>query len=254
MIERTFSVSESPDLEVRIPSGRVEIVQGEPGTVKVSVDTNDPDFTVEQHGDLIVASSAREGGGWNPKSAHVTIEAPAHSCAELSTASANISVRVPLRKAVIKTASGNVTLESVESAVIKTASGNSTVGTVKKALRFNSASGDIEVSGHLGGSGVLITVSGDVDVEDSDATLEIKTVSGNTTVERYDGKGVSYRTVSGDLEVGVPPGTKLHLEADTRSGRVYLPTDPPTVTEKRREMTIKGKLVSGNVTIKRAPE
>src|SRR5690606_13893691 len=108
---------------VRIPSGRVEMVEGAAGTVKVTVDTKDPDFVVEQRGDLIVISSSPEARAWKDRSAHVVIEAPANSCAEITTASANITIRVPVHKASIKTASGNVTLDNADSVVIKTASG-----------------------------------------------------------------------------------------------------------------------------------
>lgn len=255
MIDRQFSVSGAPDLEVRIPAGRVEIVEGDSATVKVSVETKDPDFVVEQRGNLIIASSSSSRDtGWASKTAHVVIEAPARSSAEISTASANITVRAPVHKLTIKTASGNVTLGTADSVVIKTASGDATIDSVDKALRFTTASGDLEVNGHLSGTAAVVTVSGDVDIADSDAVLELKTVSGSAIVQRFVGKATNFRTVSGDLEVAVPPGTKLHLEADTRSGRVDLPTDPPPVTEIRREMSIKARLVSGNVTIKRSPD
>lgn len=254
MIEHTYDVSGSPDLEIRIPAGRVEIVEGRPGKVKVSVDTKDSDFIVEQRGDLILASTSPASGGWVSRSARVVVEAPANSCAEISTASANISVRTPLHKASIKTASGNITLDTVESAVIKTASGDATIRSVAKSLKYNTASGDLDINGHVGGSAIVVSVSGDIEIEDSNALLDFKTVSGSAKIRRFTGNTANFRAVSGDFEVAVPPGTKLHLEAETRSGRVNLPTDPPPVKEIRREMTIKGRLISGNVTIKRTAE
>jgi hypothetical protein len=50
VIHETFSVDGLPDLEVRIESGRLEVHEGAPGKVDVTVETRLPGFIVEQRG------------------------------------------------------------------------------------------------------------------------------------------------------------------------------------------------------------
>lgn len=251
MSEYQFKVSGAPDLEVRVPAGRVEIVEGPQGEVSVSVDSKDPDFTVEQRGDLISVISPRSAKGWTVRSEHVLIHAPQGSSVDIVTASANVSIRVALRKASVKTASGDVNIDAAESAVVKTASGDGLIGATDAILRFNSASGDLQVRGPSSGVIEANTVSGDIRVDRAEATIEAKTVSGAISVGAYTGPDAQFKTVSGNVTVGLLPGTKLHLDADTRTGRVQLPNKPPVPVEAVREMSIRARLVSGSVTIER---
>jgi DUF4097 and DUF4098 domain-containing protein YvlB len=237
-------------LSVRIPSGRIELAKGETGVVKVTVVTKDPDFVVEQRGDLIDVYSDAEGRWNGSKRAEVYAELPPGSHATLRCASADIGSTVELGKAEIKSASGDIDIDTAEKVIIKTASGDATIGFVAQALRFNSASGDLRVQQEVHGSVVVSTASGDVHIDDTDAVLEINTVSGDVFIDRYTGKSAAVKTMSGSVDVGIPSGTKVDLDVSLLSGKVRLPPKTDTVTTDRR-MSLKMKSVSGSLTINR---
>ncbi len=246
-----FSVDGRPELTVSIQSGRIEVTEGAEATVKVTVDTNDQDFSVEQRGNQIIVTSGRAPRRWSAPPAFVVIETPPGSDLQAQTASANIDGRVGLRRVEVKSASGNVDLMDVETLTVKTASGDVNLGSATGSVRVTSASGDLRSTGRLHGSVEMSTVSGDIQVEDSDASLDVNSVSGDVNVTRFVGRHANFRTVSGSAEFGVPPGTKLHLDADLRTGKVIYPSTPPPTKEVLREMSVKAKSISGDLKINR---
>jgi hypothetical protein len=250
VIERTFHVAGTAELSVRIPSGRIELSEGETGVVKIAVVTKDPDFVVEQRGDLIDAYSEAEGRWNGSKRAEVYAELPRGSHATLRCASAYVGSTVELGKAEIKSASGDIDISAADKVIIKTASGDTTLGVVGHALRFSSASGDLRIEQNTHGSVVVSTASGDVHIDDTDAVLEINTVSGDVFIDRYTGKSASLKTMSGSVDLGIPGGTKVDLDVSLLSGKVRLPPQTDTVSTDRR-MSLKVKSVSGDLTINR---
>jgi DUF4097 and DUF4098 domain-containing protein YvlB len=250
VIEQTFSVGAEPEIDVRIQSGRVELVEGDPGKVEVRVDTRDPNFVVQQRGDLIEVSPDRDARWMFASSAKVAVTLPPNGRAIVRTASADVDIQVPLRKVEIKTTSGDVTVREAEFAVIKTASGNMGVGRIEDALRSTSASGDLTVR-EAHGSMVASTASGDIRVGASDATLEINTVSGNVSVDEYRGRQANFKSMSGNIDIGVPTGTKLDLDANLLSGKVNFPPKPSVKPEIKRAMGLKVKSVSGDFNVTR---
>lgn len=243
-------MGDAPETEVRIQSGSVDLVEGPTGQITVTVETNDPRFVIQQRGDLIEVSSDRDARWMFSSSAKVVVALPPHATAVVRTASADIDVQVPVRKAEIKTASGNVAVREADFAVIKTASGSMELGRIGDALRSATASGDLSVK-EAHGSVVTSTASGDVRIADTDATLEVNTVSGKVMVDRYDGPRASFKSMSGNVHVGIPEGTKLDLDADLLSGKVNLPPKSQVKPETKREMTLKVKSVSGDLSISR---
>jgi DUF4097 and DUF4098 domain-containing protein YvlB len=257
VIERSLTVSDLPEVEVRIQTGSIEVTEGPDGVVNARVVTNDPRFVVEQRGNLIVLHSDTESGWLSSKRAEVFLEVPRGTSAALRTASAEISVQVPLEKVEVKTASGDIELREAEKAIVKTASGDVTIGEVGGALRFSSASGDLMVvdgaHGTLGGS----TASGDITVTESDATIELNTVSGDLHIKRYTGRHLAVKTMSGSVDVGIPTGTKVELDASLMSGRIHLPSPPDSdqgPVDPDRHMYLKVKSVSGDLSIERLPD
>ncbi len=243
-------MSGTPDLDIRIQSGRVEVAEGAPGRVSVRVETKDPNFVVQQQGDSIEISSDRDARWMFASSAKVLVEAPPGTEAAIRTASANVDVQAPIRKLEVKTASGEVTISQAEQAVVKTASGNTDVGTIEDALRVTTASGDVNVSvAH--GTVVASTASGNVRLADSDAIVELNTVSGNMFIDRFHGPQGNFKSMSGTVNLGVPPGTKMELDVNLLSGRVNLPPKLEVKPEVRRHMTLKVKSVSGDFNLTR---
>ncbi len=251
IVERRYPVEGRPELEVRIATGKVELRPSTDGGVNVSVDTEDPEMTVEQRGNQVIVASGQKSRRWSTPPAYVVVELPSNADVLVHTASANLDIRVPVRNVDFKSASGDVETGEVDVLVVKTASGNVTASKVSQGVRVNAVSGNVRVSESLHGTAVVVSVSGDVRIENADATLDISTVSGRATVTRFVGKSAVFKSVSGDVEFGVPPGTKAHLDTDLRTGRVTLPGTPSPTKEILREMSVKAKSVSGDLTINR---
>ncbi len=252
MIHKTFDVDGSPDIEVRIESGKVELHQGEHFKVDVTVDTSSPGFIVEQRGNSILVSSDKTTSWLSRGSAHIVIETPEGSDLSIGVASAEIRVNVPVGKAEIKTASGDIELGRAESLAIKTASGDADVEGVEHALTFTSASGDLRVRDVCRGSVVIATASGDVHINDCEASITVNTASGDVAVSRFTGRNASFKGMSGEVELGIPRGTEVDLDVNLLSGRLRLP-DPVQAQggDPERRVSVKAKLVSGDMTIQR---
>lgn len=251
MIQETFTVEGSPDIDVRIESGRVEVDDGPPGIVEVIVDTNDPGFIVEQRGNSILVSSDSNRSRLSRGSSFVTIKTTPGSDLDVVVASAQIDCDVQLGKVAIKTASGDVTLDRATILSIKTASGDARLQGVEQALRFNSASGDLVVRDSCHGSVAVSTASGDVRIEDCDASLVINTVSGDVHVNRFSGRNGTFKAMSGGVDIGIPRSTSVDLDVNLLSGRLNLPEPSPEGREPERHMALAAKLVSGDLTISR---
>lgn len=252
MIHKTFSVEGRPDLDVRIDSGRVEVREGAAGKVDVQVDTKLPGFIVEQRGNSILVSSDKNTPWLSRGSASIVIETLAGSDLVVGVASASVQCDVALGKVEVKTASGDVDIATAEVLTVKTASGDLDVRSVDRALRFSSASGDLRISGHAGGTVVISTASGDVHIEHSDATVEMNSASGDAYVTHFEGRSANFKAMSGDIDLGIPPRTNVDLDVSLLSGKLRLPDSEHRQEPPERVMSIKAKLVSGNFTINRA--
>jgi DUF4097 and DUF4098 domain-containing protein YvlB len=251
VIHQTFTVEGAPDIEVRIESGRVEIRDGKPGVVDVSVDTKTPGFIVEQRGNSILVSSDKNASWVSRGSAYVVVETPPGSDLRVAVASAPVTADLALGKVEIKSASGDIELHEVESLTVKTASGDIDVDSVDRSLRVTTASGDLRVSRHAGGSVVVSTASGDVHIEHSDATIEMNTASGDAYITHFEGRSANFKTMSGDVDLGIPPRTDVALDVTLLSGKLRVPDAQRRQEEPLRHMSIKAKAVSGDFTVTR---
>lgn len=251
MISRTFTVEGSPDIEVRIESGRVELRRGDPGTVSVTVETKTPDFIVEQRGNSILVSSDRTASWLSRGSAYVVIEAPEGSDLRVGVASAPVLADMSLGKVDVKTASGDIELGSTESLAIKTASGDTEVKDVEHSLSFASASGDLRVRGTCRGSVAASTASGDIHIADCEATITVNTASGDVDIRRFTGRSASFKGMSGDVDMGIPRRTEIDLDINLLSGRLRVPDPESRTGDPERQMSIRAKLVSGDLSLKR---
>lgn len=251
MIQKTFEVDGSPDIEVRIESGKIEIHRGKAHEVDVTVDTSSPGFIVEQRGNSILVSSDKTTPWLSRGSAHIVIEAPEGSDLRVAVASAEIRADVPLGKAEMKTASGDIELDSVDTLAIKTASGDADVESVEHSLAFTSASGDLRIRGKCRGSIAVSTASGDIHIDDCEASISVNTASGDIDIARFTGRSASFKGMSGEVVLGIPRRTEIDLDVNLLSGKLRLPDPEPSPGEPERQMSLRAKLVSGNMTIQR---
>lgn len=250
MINKTFTVGDHPEIDVRIHSGRVEVLDGEPGRVAVLVDTNDKAFSVSQRGDIIEAHADREARWLFSSPADVTITLPPGGRALIRTASADVDAKADFERAEVDSASGDIRIRRAARALLKTASGNIRVQRVDETVKAKSASGDINI-GEASGTVEISTASGDVHIGSSDAFVEVNTASGRVTIDRYVGSDVSLKSMSGNFEIGLETGTKVDVDISSLSGRITWPSNLDTPPEMKRQMRLKAKSVSGDLTINR---
>lgn len=251
MIHETFTVDGTPDLEVRIESGRVQLREGAPGIVDVTVDTNREGFKVEQRGNVILVSSDKSSSWLSRGSAYVVIETPTQSNLTVSVASASVNADVDLGKVDIKTASGDIGLTKAKTLSIKTASGDLAVDVVERSLSFTSASGDLRVAERVSGTLNISNASGDVYVEHSDATIDMNTASGGAKIHDFTGTSAYFKGMSGSIDLWIPAGTDVDLDVNLLSGSLRVPDPEPRPTPAVRQMSIRAKLVSGDLNIHR---
>jgi DUF4097 and DUF4098 domain-containing protein YvlB len=99
----------------------------------------------------------------------------------------------------------------------------------------------------------ISTASGDVSIGECSGTVQCSTRSGDVRIERVTGPSIKVKTMSGDVRLGIPPRTRLELDAESLSGSVKLPEPNPRPEPPEREIDVKARLVSGDLKIERAP-
>ena len=250
MLERTFHTPAPFELEVGIPSGRIEVetTDGEESTVTVDGDER-----------LLAEVEIRHDGN------RVVVGYRGKSKFSFSFAPFALVFSNDLRVRATVPHGANVKL--------KTASGESRLDGHFGSLAINSVSGDVRVQGDIAGDATIKTVSGDADLPAVGGDLSLgsvsgdvrvgavkgstdtKTVSGDIRVERVTAGDVKFASVSGDVEIGIASGSSVDVDAGSTSGdlssEVPLASEPggagggPTVV-------VRGRTVSGDVKVSRA--
>jgi len=250
MAEQRFHTPEPIELEVKIPSGDIDVetIDGDESTIELDGDEKLIELTeVRQEGRrIIVELKGKKPFGitisigdfsFGSSSLRVRVRIPHSSRVELATASADMKLRGRINMLDVKSASGDLSHfgEIEGDAVVKTVSGDARLERVGGELRVQTVSGDVNAS-YVGGSVVSKSVSGDVRV---DSVRE---------------GSVSVQSVSGDIEIGVAPGTKLDVDAGSVSGdlmsEVPLGSDPSTFDDGEGPLlVVRGKTVSGDFRV-----
>jgi DUF4097 and DUF4098 domain-containing protein YvlB len=170
---------------------------------------------------------------------------------EVSTASADVEVLTPVGRLEVASASGDVVFDTAGRLQTKTASGTVMGKGVDGEARCITASGDIRI-GVIGDRADLSTASGDVVIEQCHGELSVASLSGDIRVGRHTGPDLNAKSMSGGVQIGIPSRTRLDLDASTLSGKVSLPASSgPSPGPPEREMSVKVRLVSGNLRIDR---
>ncbi len=242
MIDREFAVDGNPVVRVSIRSGRVNIEEGDAGVVRLRVDSSDSNFELQQRVDAIEAS----GSGRT----YVTVSLPPMGDVVIETSSGDISVAPRLARLDAVTASGNVDFDSIERLRAKTASGRVRGNRVDGEASCVTASGSIKIA-QVTDRADLSTASGDVTIGECAGPLHCATLSGNVKIERVTGPSIKVKSMSGGVKLGIPPRTRLELDAESLSGKVSLPDPNPRPEPPQREISVKVRLVSGDLKIER---
>jgi hypothetical protein len=202
----------------------------------------------------------------------VAVTCPLESSVEVHTGSADIEGRGLFGRIDVETGSGDVQFGDVSGdAEVSAASGDVQISMVGGEARLNTASGDIQV-GMFGGDARLNSASGDVNVRTAGGRFEANTASGDIQVKEALGSvnvnsasgdqqigsvftdSVNLRSASGDLRVGVKQGSRVFIDARSRSGDVTseLPVSDTPPEGDAPQVELRANTMSGDITIHRA--
>lgn len=208
MSEQHFSTPRPVALEVKIPSGDVEVatVEADEATVRLDGSQKLVDaIRVDLVGDRLVVGHRKTSfmGLWGRfgESLHVQARVPAGSAIEIVTASGVVTLNGKFGELDMRSASGDVVV----------------TGEIERDARVKSVSGDVRVP-HVTGNLTVQTVSGDVVAQSIDGSVSVRSVSGNLRVGSLREGNVSVHSVSGDVELGIASGTSIDLDAGSASG------------------------------------
>lgn len=249
---QTIEVDEVRELRASIVRGRLDIITHQEATTRIEVaDINGAPLSVRlENGTLRIKHQDDDETGWlkrltGMKNHYVvlSIAVPAGITVVANTVSGEGLVSGTSAQTSLKTVSGSLMSDDT--------SGSLTVDTV---------SGEIIVRNHRGPL-VAGTVSGEITASGELQRVQAKSVSGDLS---FDLQGIpeelSSNGVSGELTVRVPANLGVQLDAKSVSGNIILDdqrfsgTSPNVRVNSGPEdprMNIRGKSVSGNISIVR---
>lgn len=255
---RTYEteVGVAPRLDVRIRTGTVVVVTGDPGRMQVELSGPDEDAVevdTTPHG-IVVRVPERNGGFLLRRRDRVDVRAvvPADTRVEAATAVGDITVTGAVEEVSAKTASGDIDVDEVTTLQAKAASGAVRVAGISRDGEVKIASGSLRI-GRITGRLDAKAASGDVTIGEATGSLTIRSASGDVTIDRMLDGTVEVKTASGDTTVGIPPRRRVTYDLKGLDGKVHLPTDPAPPDDGPTEgrVDVQVKAVSGGLYLKR---
>ena len=267
-----FETPGAPHLRVRNAAGMVTVEAGEVDRTTVELEPlRDDDATrdaieratVEAYGnDVTVEVGEGKGFGFGAVSiafgrtpqVGIRIRCPEGAELDCTTASANLKASGRLGDVQAKSASGDVSVDGVAALRVQSASGDVRAGAVDGEARIQTVSGHVRL-GPVAGPVSATLVSGDIEVEEGTSDVAVKTVSGDQRIGAIRQGQIKLQSVSGDVRLGVRPGTRLHVDANSTSGDInseFDVMDRPSEQRSGLEARLQLKTVSGDIEIVRA--
>lgn len=191
-----------------------------------------------------------------------------YSAANLRTGSGAVRLE-EAETATVHGGSGAIDLQRAAAADVRIGSGALAVGQVG-SLQVRGGSGSVAVraidgvsslrvgSGHLqvdsaAGEVALETSSGSLKVGEARGTVTAHASSGSITVERLVEGRLTSTTRSGSQKIGIPYGTAVQVDAESRNGRVRSALDEVAGdTGFDRAATVTARSDHGSITFRRA--
>jgi DUF4097 and DUF4098 domain-containing protein YvlB len=265
-MQRTFDTAGPATLDLRVPTGEIQIDATLEGRVEVELIAHDEESRalvdaarLEQQGDRILVDVPFRRSGFSFQllfgrtGITCRVKCPPSSSVEVRSKSADVRAHGVLGAAVVTTASGDVDLETVERDLfVKNASGDVRAERVGGDVNANTASGEVAL-GYVGGTSTIQGVSGDVRIREAAGDATVKTVSGDQQHDGVFSGSVYAQSVSGDVVVAVRRGAKVYLDCNTLSGDTSSDLDmtgEPAGDASLIEIRV--KTVSGDIRITRA--
>jgi DUF4097 and DUF4098 domain-containing protein YvlB len=204
MRRETFAAPGPLRLDLSLPAGEIEI-EAEPEADAQAVvelelmrgsEAAVEEARVELRGDELIVKVDHPNA-----EVRLRLQVPEGSALSVKTASGDVRTRGRLGDTEVKSASGDVKLDSVGSLEAKIASGDVEVAQVAGEARVDSASGDVELGETAG-------------------AVHVRTASGDQQVRSVAEGRVELSSASGDILVGIKRGSRLWVDARSMSGDV----------------------------------
>lgn len=251
-MERTFTVTATPLVDVHAPTAAVAVRTGEDGEVTVVVHTDHPDdWAITRAGSTIAVRD--EADRSLRRRDRVEVTAPVGADVDVRTASGDVDLDLHAGRVEVATVAGDVRVAHATTLTLRTASGDARLGHVTGDLDVRSASGDVTAT-TVEGDLTATTAAGDVHATTVHGEVHVTTAAGDLTLDTLLGDTLRARTMAGDVTVGIPSGTSVDLDVTTLTGTVDLPaprTAPPPDDPPRPRTTLHLRTVSGDLTLTR---
>ncbi len=257
-------------LDLRLPSGQIELEAADGDETTVDLDANRDSPDIRELIENARIELRRRGEGYEVVvdverkrfklfdfmnvEFFLRVRAPHGADVLVSIAAADVDARGRFGALRAQSASGDLRFPELDGRVdIKSASGNVELGRVGGEASINSASGDIRVE-RIDGEATIRSASGDVEVEEAASSVTVQTASGDQRLGTVSQGRVVMQSASGDQCVGIRSGSRVHIDAKTMSGNTSSelvvaeeppPGDGPTVELRATSM-------SGDIRILRA--
>jgi hypothetical protein len=267
-MQKTFEVQGTPEVEVQLNAGDIQVDATLDGRVEVELLAHDDEAQqlvdaarVELQGNRVLVHVSQKRGGFSfgnlfgRQGITCRVRCPEGSLLTARTRSADLTVRGAIGGLNVATASGDVESDRVLGGLnVKSASGDLGVRVVGGGVNVQTASGDVAL-GAVRGSINVNTASGDVSINEADDNVNVNTVSGDQEHGAVMRGNVSAHSVSGDVRIGVRRGSKVYLDCTTVSGDTSseLEVSPEAPATDGPLVEIRAKTVSGDIRITRAP-
>jgi DUF4097 and DUF4098 domain-containing protein YvlB len=272
MRRETFETPGDVTLDLRVPSGRIDVETGPGTTTEVELDArggadqvrellDDARIELRETGgghEVVVDVEARRGLGFGflrKLDVRLRIQAPEGSRLRAETASADLRGRGRFGSLNAKAASGDLDLDEISGdAHVEAASGDIRLGDIGGASEISTASGDIRL-GRVKGPLSARAASGDIHVDEA-GDAKVRTASGDQRIGAVSEGSVELQSMSGDITVGVRQGSNLWVDARAMSGdltsEVALDEVPPATDDGAPLVELRATSMSGDIDVVRA--
>ena len=209
----TFAVGDSPRLVVDVENGRIEVVPGEDGAVRVQARLKRPsrlDYSVTQDGDTVRVEAKKKGRerlfGFLGQGSGADVKAwvPRVAQAELRSVNGRVHIAGVGGPAELNSVNGRIEAEDIV--------GDFSGTTVNGSIRLSRAEG----------SAKLRSTNGSVAVEDAKGVFDAGTVNGSISLdgEMRPGGRNRLKTVNGSIAVGLRGTPSVKVSASGVSSNI----------------------------------
>lgn len=262
--DRSYSVSGSPELDVRTNSGSITVRRGSGGTIQVHGDIrvgrwsgstpSDTDIRqieqnppITQTGNVVRIDRLPNDDRWRSVSISYEITVPDSTQVRASTGSGGVRV-TGVAGVRTTTGSGSVHVNDIRGEVeVHTGSGGIDAQGIGGAFRGETGSGSIAASLRQSGPVNVETGSGSIRLDGVKGAVTARTGSGSVTLDGEPTDNWSVHTSSGGVTVRLPSTAKFDLHARTSSGRIT--SDHPVTVHSAERRSLDGQVRGGGPSV-----